>query len=309
MPDTRALFAAVSEDLTEIVSRAARRVVAVNARDRIPSSGILWRPGIILAADHTVRRDTGITIRLSDGTSVGASIAGRDQTTDLVALRLDGGVSRDADAAPVGDASAVAVGNLVLVVGRPGRDPVATLGLVHAAGGTWRTWRGGSIDRAIRLDISIHDGFSGAALVNAAGHIVGLTTSGLGRGAAIAIPASTLDRVLDRLLTHGTISRGYLGIAVQGVRVPPAVARDSKLPRPTGAIVVAVEAESPAERSGILLGDVLLALDGQAISHAGDLLGLLGGAPSGTRMVARVLRAGEVRELPLVVGTRQSPTE
>jgi len=306
MSERRGTLAALSEDLTGIVSRAARRVVAVHARDRIPSSGIIWRPGVVLAANHTVRRDTNITITLPDGSTSTGTVAGRDPGTDLVALRLDDNRGSPADdVAPHGGASEVATGSLALVVGRPGRDAVAMLGLVHATGNAWRTWRGGSIDRMIHLDIAIHDGFSGAAVVNGGGEIIALATSGLARGSALAIPASTLDRVLDRLLEHGTVARGYLGIAVQGVRVPAHVARESGLPHATGAIVVAVEPGSPAERSGLLLGDVLVAVDGQPISHAGDLLALLGGAPSGTRMVARVLRAGEVREFPVVAGTRE----
>src|SRR5579872_7404106 len=201
MSETRGTLAALSEDLTGIVSRVARGVVAVHARDRIPSSGILWRPGVVLAANHTVRRDAKITITLPDGSTSTGTIAGRDPGTDLVALRLEDDRGSLADsAAPHGDATEWDTGSLALVVGRPGREAVATLGLVHATGNAWRTWRGGSIDRLIHLDIAVHDGFSGGAVVNGGGEIVGLATSGLARGSALAIPASTLDRVLERLL-------------------------------------------------------------------------------------------------------------
>jgi S1-C subfamily serine protease len=200
------------------------------------------------------------------------------------------------------------VGTLGVVVGRPGREPVASLALVHATGDAWRTWRGGSIDRLIRLDVAIHDGFSGASFVSAQGELLGITTSGLARGSGVVVPVSTIDRVVDHLLEHGTVASGYLGIAVHGARLSGAAARDVQ--QRSGALVVGVEPDSPAERSGIVLGDVLLAIDGRAVEHAGDLMALLGTVRPGTRMVARVFRGGELREISVTVGSRPtSPRE
>ncbi len=303
-------WAALSADLAAAADRVGPAVVAIHARERIPASGILWRPGIVLASSHTIRREQDITVTLGDATTTAATLAGRDVSTDLAVLRLEpSGAGSAGSAPPIGDAADLRPGELVLALGRPGRDLTATLGVVRTAGGEWRTWRGGRIDRMIRLDLAIHDGFSGGALARAGAggaEIVGVTTSGLGRGAPIAVPASTVDRVIDQLLAHGRIPHGYLGIAVQPVRLPPSTATSLGLPPggARGAITIAVEPGSPADQAGLVMGDVLVALDGEPIRHAGDLMAALGTDRVGHSIAIRIVRGGQPRELRVTVGDR-----
>jgi S1-C subfamily serine protease len=196
----------------------------------------------------------------------------------------------------------------VLAVGRPGEGGVtASLGAVSAAGGEWRTWSGGRMDRLVRLDLAIRDGFSGGPLVDARGRVVGVNTSALARGAALAIPVSTVDRVAEQLLSRGRVARGYLGVGTQPVRVPAAAQAAAGSASRVGLMVVHVEPGGPAEQGGLLMGDVVLELDGTPVADAGHLAALLGGDRIGQAIPVRVLRAGQAATLSVVVGERPAP--
>lgn len=292
----------LSTDLSGAVARAGRAVVAIYARRRIPSSGIHWRTGVIVTANHTLHREDDITVTTADGTRIPATIAGRDPTTDLAVLRVE---ASGLPTAEIADIETIGVGSLVLAVGRPGAAVTATFGVVSALGAEWRTWRGGSIDRWIRLDLSIVDGFSGGALVTSAGTIAGLNTSGLTRGSAIAIPTSTVERVVSQLLTTGHVPRAYLGLGLQaGIRLPSALVgklgRDSDL----APIIVSIESGSPADKGGLLVGDILADADKTAVHDASDLMHVLTADRIGKPLAVRIVRGGEPRELTLTVGER-----
>ncbi|HET7563898.1 MAG TPA: trypsin-like peptidase domain-containing protein [Gemmatimonadaceae bacterium] len=294
-------LSALSSDLAGAVERAGRATVAIHARSRIPSSGVHWRPGIIVTADHTVKRDEEITVTFSDGRTVPAVLAGRDPATDLAVLRAE---HADAPAAELGDAASLKVGHVVLAVGRAGEQVSASLGIVSAIANEWRTWRGGIIERLFRLDLAVYDGFSGSPLVDARGMIVGINTSGLARGIATAIPRSTVDRVTDQLLATGRIARGYVGLAMQPVRLPGALVRELGLAGDGGVILVGVEPGGPGDKAGAMIGDVMVALDGKPVRTADDLLTLLGPESVGRTVRARIIRGGASRELSIVVGER-----
>jgi S1-C subfamily serine protease len=287
------VLAGLSEDLSATVEQVGRSVVAINARRRIPSSGVVWRPGVVVAASHTISRDEDITVVLASGRSAAATLAGRDPTTDLAVLRLEEAAVPPVERGQNGD---LQVGRLVLALGRPGPGITASLGIISAVGGEWRTWQGGRVDRFVRLDLAIYDGFSGGPLVEAGGKVLGLNTSGLSRAMALALPVSTVDRVTDQLLASGRVSRGYLGLAVQPVRLPE--------PLGLGLVVVKLEAGGPAEKAGVLLGDILTALDGRELSDPGDILGALGSERVGTAIQLQLLRGGEPRTLQATVGER-----
>jgi S1-C subfamily serine protease len=294
-------LATLSNDLAGAVEQAARVVVAVHARRRIPSSGVVWRPGVIVAASHTLARDEDITVTLPDGRTVSATLAGRDDTTDLAVLRLDAPALTPAERA---DPAALRVGHLVLAVGRPGPSVTASMGVVSAVGGEWRTWQGGRIDRFVRLDLNIYDGFSGGALVEAGGRVLGINTSGLARATALTIPAATVDRVTDQLLSHGRVQRGYLGLASQPVRLPEGLRAALQLESDIGLVVVNVEPDGPADRAGMLLGDVIVAVDGTAVRDPADVLAALGPERVGNPLTARVLRGGQPVAVTITVGRR-----
>jgi S1-C subfamily serine protease len=292
---------ALSNDLAAAVEYAGRSVVAVYARPRTPSSGVHWRPGVIVTADHTVKRDEEISVGLPGGRMMPAVLAGRDASTDLAVLRLQGA---ECPAAEIGDAASLRVGHVVLAVARPGERGVsASWGVISALGGPWRTWHGGQIDQFIRPDLSLYPGFSGGPLVDAHGRVMGINTAGP-RNMVLTIPPSTVNRVVEQLLERGRIARGYLGLGMQPVRLPESIRQTLSLPRTGGVIVVAVESNSPAERAGLLIGDVLVALDGVPVSDTADVQALLGPERVGTAVGASIIRAGLLAERVITIGER-----
>jgi S1-C subfamily serine protease len=284
-------LSALSSQLATAVETAGSSVVAIHARKRIPSSGIIWRDGVIVSASHTVRRDDDISVTLPNGDSAPATIAGRDAATDLIALRVKAGASRVAARADAGDAR---VGSLVLAVGRPGRQATASFGIISAVGEGWRTWQGARLDRVFRLDLAVYDGFSGGPLVDASGAVLGMNNSALARGTPMALPAAALDRVLDELLERGHVRRPYIGIAVQPVALSAALVKQHQLPHDTALLIMSVADGTPSERAGLLVGDLLLDADGQALRHPTDLLDALSGVKDGASVKLTVLRGGAI---------------
>jgi S1-C subfamily serine protease len=283
-------LASLSRDLAAIVAKTAPSVVAVHGRRRFPSSGVFWRPGVVVTAEHTLRRDDDLSVTLPDGTTAPATLAGRDPGADLAALRVEA-ASPDLPKSPPSPA-----GSVVLTVGRsPDSGPNATMGIVSALSGEWRTWRGGRLDHYVRLDLTLYPGSSGAAVVDVEGRAIGIATSALSRIAGVAIPAATVDRVVDELLARGHIARGYLGLGLQPVELP-----DHR----KGLIVVSLDSDGPAAKVGLIIGDVLLALGGQPASDTDDLAGILEQHGVGKPVEAEVLRGGESRKLSIVIGER-----
>ena len=294
-------LAALSNDLAAAVDTVGRSVAAIHARRRIPASGVVWQPGVVVATHHTIQRDDDITVVLHDGSTAAATLAGRDPSTDLAVLRLADGAAAPA-ASPA--TTPPRVGQLVLALGRPGASVTASLGMVSAVGGEWRTWQGGTIDRFIRLDLTVYDGFSGGALVDASGRVAGINTSGLARATALTVPASTVSRVVAQLLARGHVARGWLGIATQPVRLPASLRRSLGTDAELGLVVVNVEPDSPADQGGVLIGDILLALDDRAVSDPGDVLAALGGDRIGQPIALKVARGGRAEQLAVMVGER-----
>lgn len=292
---------ALSNNLADAVEQTGRVVVAVNARQRISSSGVHWRAGVVVTADHTVRRDEEITVTLPDNRTVPATLAGRDSSTDLAVLKLH---EVELPTAEIGDAELLKVGHMVLAVGRPGESGLsASFGVVSAVGGAWRSWCGGQIDQFIRLDLTLYPGFSGGPLVDALGRVVGINTSGP-RNVVLAIPASTVNRVIDGLLEKGRIARGYLGLGMQPVLLPDSLKNTLNLPSNGGVIVVNVEPNGPADQAGVFIGDVLLSLDDQPVSDTGDVQTMLGPECVGKTVNVQVIRGGALTKVQILVGER-----
>jgi S1-C subfamily serine protease len=298
---------ALSNDLAAAVENAARSIVAIHARPRIPASGVYWRDGVIVATSHTIRKEQDIAVTLPNGSSLPAQLVGRDGGTDLAVLRFDARPATDAvSIAQHAADDALRVGSLVLAVGRPGDGGVSTsLGVISAVAGKWRTWSGGEIDRFVRLDLSVYDGFSGGALIDADGSLLGVNCSALARGTPLTIPNATVDRVVEALLTRGHVARAYLGVAMQPVRLTPSLAERLKLGDPArGVLVVMVESESPADRAGLLVGDVIIGVSGASVAEPQDVAELLGAARVGGTLELDVVRGGERRSLSVTVGER-----
>ncbi|HEX4684781.1 MAG TPA: S1C family serine protease [Gemmatimonadaceae bacterium] len=283
----------LSTQLSSAVDQAARYTVAIRARRRIPSSGVIWRDGLIVSASHTVRRDGTVSIILPDGDAAEATVVGRDANTDLVVLR-----SADLPApAPVADEQERAVGSLVLAVGRPGRNVSASFGIVSAVIDGWRTPQGRRVDGVLRLDLSVYDGFSGGPLVAASGRVLGVDNSALAGGSAAALPASVIDSIIDDLLARGHVRRPFIGVAVQPVSLSAATVARSQLATASALVVVSVADETPAERAGILVGDVLLRIDGRDLARPADLLDGLAAIGDGASATIDLLRGGDRKSL------------
>jgi len=295
-------LASLSSELAKLVEEFQPYIVAVHARGHYPSSGVHWRSGIIVTADHTVRRDEDIQVTLPDGKRADAVLAGRDPGTDLAALKVEG---LGSPAPQTGGADPVAAGELALVLGRsPDSGPNASLGVISAVSGPWRTWRGGRLDNYIRLDATIFPNSSGGAVVDVRGRLLGVATSALSRIAGLAIPASSVNRVLDALVTKGHVSRGYLGIGAQPVGIPDAWRASLPLTAKSGIMVVKVEAGGPADRAGVLLGDILVSLGDATLEEFEDLQSVSDSGIIGKQVKARVIRAGAIVELSITVGER-----
>ena len=300
----------LSRQLADAVERVSPSIVAVDARPRVRTSGVVWREGVVVSTSHTVKRDEEIAVTLHGGREARATLAGRDAGTDLAVLRVEEGEGFNAEAAgtpaQLAGASELKVGNLVLAVGRavPERGVTASFGIVGHLGGEWRTWRGGEIDRLVHPDVSIFVGFSGGALVDAEGRVVGVNTTGLARGAGLTIPSTTVDRVVDQLLAHGRVARPYMGVGMQPVVLPEKLRERFQLPQATALMMLSVDADAPADRAGVNIGDVLIALDEAHVADTDDVQAALGGKEVGAAVKAKFLRGGEVKEVLITLGER-----
>ena len=284
-------LAALSNELAATVERTAPSVVAIHARHRYSSSGVIWNPGVIVTAEHTIRRDDEIRVTLPDGESAKATLAGADPGTDIAVLKLEGATAAIAKAA-----GPPATGNLAMVIGRSENSgPNAAMGIISAVSGTWRTWRGGRLDHYIRLDVTLFPGSSGGAVVNVGGETVGIATSVLSRIAGLAIPAANIDRVVGEILARGRVARGYLGVGLQPVEVSD---------HHKGLIVLTLEKDGPAAKAGVLIGDILITLGGAAVSETDDVQAALEGHTVGSPIDAGVLRGGVEKNISITIGER-----
>ncbi|MCS7003111.1 MAG: S1C family serine protease [Dehalococcoidia bacterium] len=291
------LLARFSDELARAVEVASASVVSVFARRRSnPASGIVWTDdGVIVTADHALERDEGVTVLGADGRETPATIVGRDPGSDVAVLRAQ---TRGLTVAARG--AEPKVGHFVLAVARPG-GVAATAGVISAIGGPTRTMRGGRIEGFLRTDAVYYPGFSGGPLVDVAGKVLGMMTTHF--GGSVAIPTSALTRTVETLMTYGRMKRGYLGITSQPIGLPEAL-RLAAGGAESGLLVVGVEANGPADRGGVVIGDILVSFAGHAVRDTDDLQALLTGERVGQPTSATVLRGGEPRTLTITVGER-----
>ncbi len=291
----------LSEDLVGLVASVATSVVQVDARDRQTASGAVWSAdGLIVTADHVVQREEGIHVGLPDGRTVNATLVGRDPNTDVALLRAE---ATGLSVPSWGDVAELGVGQLVLAVARPSGKPMATIGVVSAFT-TASTRRGQTLD-VVQTDVTLYPGFSGGALVDAHGHIVGLNSSALARGISTAIGVGTVRRVVGALTTSGRVKRGYLGVGLQPVPLPAQIQQALGREQATGLLVLGVEPSSPAEAAGLILGDILVGVGGSVIADMDDLQAELSGERVGQSALFQVVRGGQPQTVTVVVGERQ----
>ncbi len=265
----RSALVEISNQLASAAERAGSAVVNVAGRWHGSSSGIHWRRDVVVTANHTVKRDEDIAVTLPDGRSLKATLVGRDGGTDVAVLKVEG---LGESPAQFGETSIPRVGNLALVLGRHRENGLmASLGAVSLVSDSRRTWAGGTLDRYIRLDVSLYPGSSGGSVVDVEGRIIGMATAALSRVAPLTVPIATVNRVSATLLEKGHIPRGYLGIGLQPVSIPADLQSKLSLANTNGIIVLSVETGGPAEKGGLMIGDILVTLEGQALEQTDDL--------------------------------------
>ena len=292
-----------SNELANSVERGGRSVVAVKEAGRSGVSGTVWSAGAVVTAEHTIRGREEVTVLLPSGQEVSATVAGRDPSTDIAVLNAPG---TEAMLPEFADPAQLKVGNVVLALGRDvGNSIRASYGVVSAIGGSWRTWEGGRIDQRLRLDLNPYPGFSGGPLVDAGGRVIGINTSGP-RRSVLTIPRTTVDRIATQLLSKGRISRGYIGIGGQPVRIPATIHERLNLAGARGLLVITVAGGGPAEKSGLTVGDIILSIDGKPVSEPVDLLAILEPETVGKTLGMRVLRGGTATDLKVTIGDREA---
>lgn len=287
----------LSDGMAEAVERAGAFVVKVNSRKRRGASGIVYESGLVLVTDHALQREEGITVETGDGQKLTARIVGRDPTSDLALLEVEG-----LDAEPATPAESARVGQIALAVGRPGQEGLrAIFGIVSAAGEPYRTGRGRKLGRHVQTDATPYPGLGGGPLIDVRGNVLGVVVAGMMRGVTLAVSADVAWTVAETLKTGGRVERGYLGVLSQPVRLPAAQSIGG---RSRGLLIVGVEEDSPAGRGGLLMGDILIGLDGEDVEDTEELQALLAGERVGEEVEVSVIRGGEARSVHVTVGQR-----
>ena len=289
---------AFSQNLAEIAENVGNSVVAIDGQ-RFPCSGIYWREGLIVTSEENIKRSEEVTIiTLPNRETAPVTLLGRDSSTDIAILKTEAALP----IAPIDSECELKVGHLAIAVSRDSeRGLSVTQGVISTVGGSWRSSLGGYIDRFIRLDLNFYPGTGGSALVNAAGKVVGFNTTGP-RRSVLTIPAATVNRVVERLLATGRINRGYLGLAMQPVYLPDALVQELSLPEQQGLMVVNVESQAPAEKAGIILGDILTKIENTPIARLKDVQAYLEPQNVGKTIEIQLIRAGLLRDVSLTIG-------
>lgn len=292
----------LSNDLTAAVAKASTSLVAVHARRRIGTSGVVWRKGIILTTNEGIRFEDRIRVLFPDGHSSEAKLRGRDPGTDLALLEVDTGSIPAVDFIPDNE---IKVGEVALAVGRTAdTGPIASLGVVSGVSGEWRAWGGGNVNPFVRLDVSVYPTSSGGAAVDASGNLIGLVSTGLSRTSVLALTRSTILRVAQQLSDKGYVGRGFLGIALQPVRIPDDLRKTQQLEQTIGIMILGVEPNGPAVAAGLTIGDVLVSAAGRELTDPDVLARMLEGANIGESVQFRVIRGGSMRTVDIKIGER-----
>jgi len=294
----------LSDQIAGLVERVSPSVGHVRTLQRTRrelggGSCVLVSPGgLALTNSHVVHGATAVEVALEDGAGMLADVVGDDPWTDLAVLSL--GRSGEASALILGDSNGLRVGRLVLAVGAPfGLARTVTLGIVGALGRTLLGPKGRSIEGVIQTDAQLNPGNSGGPLLDVDGQVVGINTAMHpgGAGLCFAVPANTARFVMDEIVAHGRVRRGYLGISGEEIVLSRALVERHGLDGPRAVQVRGVEPGSPADTAGLQPGDVLVRLAGHPVATVSDLQRLLVGEVVGHRLELDVLRAGQWRAL------------
>ncbi len=289
--------------LADAVERLAASVVGLGTRRRGLSAGVLWNPGVVVTTASAIGHAGRIHVVQPDGETVIGEVRGTDPGTDLAVLA----VPESAGPAALRRLDPpLRAGDFVMAVGRDASGLVhASFGHIGAAGPAWRTWRGGSVDRLLRLDGGLYPGLSGAPVADAQGQVVGIASPALSRHHGVVLPVGTVDRVSQALLHSGRVAQGYLGVAAQSVALSAAMQAAAGTGAALGLLIAGLGDEGPAARAGLMVGDIVVSAGGRVVPDIETLRELLGAETIGARLPLRVLRGGQPLELSVDVAERQ----
>jgi S1-C subfamily serine protease len=293
------VWGALSRQIAETIEAVQESIVTVHGGGRSTSSGVVWRPGVVVTVRQGLRHRDALQVA-QHGDPSPATLAGTDAGTDLAVLRVDASVGK-----PVVTEAAARAGEIVLAVGRSALGDIsASSGIVARLGSPWRSWRGGQIESLIRPDLQLYVGQSGSALVNEGRRVLGINSSALARNAVITVPAGTIDRVVDAILERGHVPRPYLGAAMQAVPVPEGYRSHFSQGVDETLLVLHVEANAPAAAAGILVGDLLLSADGQPVHSVHSVQHQISSLKVGDPVAVVVLRGGVKMDLKVILADR-----
>jgi S1-C subfamily serine protease len=288
----------LSQEFSEIVEQTSQSIVLVQGR-RFPCSGIVWQKNLIIAPDHSISKEDHLQIRNSSGDLITATVAGRDPSLDIAILKT----TEELHPPEIAAQEKLKAGQLMLAMGRAnGGRVLATLTMISGTDENYRNWRGGTFDQFIRLDVSPYPGFSGSALVLPNGKIAGMNTSVFSRHFGLTIPASNIDRLVQRILTKGSIGKPYLGVRMQPIQIPEKMRQDHAVE--SGLLVVGTEQGSPAENAGVLVGDIVVRFDGKSLNSMSEIF--LTEESIDKNINISIIRGGKLQELQIKVGERPS---
>ncbi len=293
----------ISDTFMQAISQGGLFTVQVNARRRLPASGIIYQPDQVVTANHVVERDEDLTVVLPDGSSTSARLAGRDPGHDIALLRLPQAGVRPAQVA----GGSVQVGQPVFALARPeGSGIEASFGIISAVSSDpVPTRRGGVLEKYFRAEVNPYPGFSGGPLVDLEGSLLGMNTSGFSMGSLITIPADVLRKAAQYLSEHGSVRQGYLGIRSQPVSLTEANQSALHRTQDSALLLVGIEQESPAANAGLIVGDILVGIAGQPLTSHEILQSRLTSETVGKSISLEVLRGGQRVDVSVTVGERK----
>lgn len=293
-----ALLRTLSDEMAGIVERTAGSLVRVDDGSRLTATGILWtEDGVVVSTSHGVERDEDLAVVLDDGSRHTAALVARDPDTDIAVLRVE---AKGLPAMPRASEADVRVGSLVLALSRPGAAGLrASLGIVSAL---IPSEHRGQAEYLLHTDAALYPGASGGALIDMQGRMIGLTNLMFGRMGSVALGTPVVANTVEALLTHGQVRRAYLGVRSQHVTLPESLRSSLGIEQAHALLLVQIEPSSPAEKSGLLMGDVLLSINGQAVSDADTLRQSLRALRAGDQAALQLLRGGERKDISVTLG-------
>jgi S1-C subfamily serine protease len=294
--------------LADAVEKASVWTVTVQTGREYPSSGVLYGPGRVITAAHLVENldaDDTLTVSVGDGAPRNAAVRGIHPGYDLALVEFEPVNAENTMryAKQNARSEAARTGELVLALARPTNEGIqSSLGVINVASGTYRPWHGPGIDGVMRSDASRFPGYAGGPLIDVDGSFIGINVYGMRRQSSLTVPAALLEAMMPDLEAGKVYEAGYLGVRSQVADLSSD--RANELGRSTGLLIVGVEEESPATDGGLLVGDIIVALDKKEVIDHGSLLEALGATTAEQTVSASVVRGGELQSLPVIIGAR-----